>query len=216
MVDHFFYFKIHNKNYYKEFLIRYEKFFDKWNKQTSDPEKLEELKPHFIILLGAILIEKISCVKNFKKILKRYEEGSKKITDVERAVLKHFLDEVFLLPEVILDSVNEKNQIWEADKLGIMRSMNMQQGNPLNKRKSGSIEKYQTVARLIKIFTEFYPNINGIQKKACEIAGCSPASFSKWKNFSEENNDLYFMWQEEIRDEQIETLKVKITEYIGN
>lgn len=128
--------------------------------------------------------------------------------------------------DYILDTLVEKfNELTELKKQNSITDEHNDfvkkfLGNPITKRRNGNLEKYRKVAYLIKIFNTDFKYVNGAQKRACEIAGCSEYSFSKWKNSSKKiskgisNNDIYFKWQNELPGDVVEKFKEEINKYL--
>ena len=54
---------------------------------------------------------------------------------------------------------------------------------------------------------EEYKGMYGIQKKACELVGIKPSSFSKWKN---KNLDKYLEINKDITKKELDKAKVVI------
>lgn len=73
-------------------------------------------------------------------------------------------------------------------------------GNPIEKRKTSNLQKYKTVAQYIVVLEKYLAFLTGHQKRACELAGVSEASFSSWKN-KKENYDKFLKWKQETNKE---------------
>lgn len=80
-------------------------------------------------------------------------------------------------------------------------------GNSLQKRKGNRIKLYENVAKTIKILEDEYNFISGVQRRACEMFGVEPSSYSKWKNVRIENQKLVEKWVNSISNDEKEKLK---------
>jgi len=80
--------------------------------------------------------------------------------------------------------------------------------------------KYKLVAEYITIMEKHFNKLTGLQKKACELAGVIPYSFSSWKNEKnkageKKNFDIYLKWRKEkIPTKKVEELKTNIANYL--
>lgn len=88
-------------------------------------------------------------------------------------------------------------------------------GNSLSKRKSINSNKYKLVSLLTAVFDKEFPQIYGVQKRACKIANCNEVSFSKWKNANITNRNLYYQWQEKITEQEEKELIIKIKKHLN-
>lgn len=109
------------------------------------------------------------------------------------------------------DMSNKENKPQEdnnSDELFIKKF----RGNALQKRKSGNIQKYTRVSKIIKVAEEHLPQLKLTQTVACEIEDCNYFSFTRWKNYAN-NFDLFLQWQQDIGIEELEEIKKEIISY---
>lgn len=55
-------------------------------------------------------------------------------------------------------------------------------GNPIEKRKSGSFEKYKRIIAIIKCMDKKFKRINGVETKACDLEKVNTSTFNRFKN----------------------------------
>jgi len=204
--------------FYKQFEKKFNQFINDWDSKTGENKIHADLKKELFSLFCRMIDAEIEAEYNIKSSIEYVEKnGLQKVKHNRISLQKMSFDQainlLFEVPELIIASFTTKHEEFQRQLQEKLRDNNIWPGNYLGNRISGNFDRYKKVAKLMKVFEEHFPAVNGTQKIACEMADCNNFSFTRWKNYKS-NIDVVIEWQKNVDQEEIIKLKNDIRTYL--